>query len=259
MEESQHKEGRAETRGEVFRAGVRDGIPIALGYFVVSFTLGIAARTAGISPFAGFLMSLFNNASAGEYAAITVIGEDSPYIELAIITLVANARYLLMSCVLSQRFAPDASIWHRIFVGFDVTDEIFGISVARPGKLNPYYNYGAMAVALPGWSVGTALGIIAGNALPPAAVSALSVALYGMFLAIIVPPARYSRSVGIFVALAFAASLAASILPGVSSLSGGTRTILLTVVLAAVAAWMYPVEDEDDGPGGISEAKEDAP
>ncbi len=258
MAEKKGKQEPPAARGEAFRAGVRDGIPIALGYFVVSFTLGIAARTAGISPLAGFLMSFFNNASAGEYAAITVIGEDSPYIELAVITLVANARYLLMSCVLSQRFAPDASIWHRIFVGFDVTDEIFGISVARPYPLNPYYNYGAMAVALPGWSVGTALGIVAGNALPPAAVSALSVALYGMFLAIIIPPARYSRSVGIFVALAFAASLAASLLPGISALSGGTRTILLTVGLAALAAWLYPVEEEDAAGGVPQEGKEAA-
>ncbi|MBR5381848.1 MAG: AzlC family ABC transporter permease [Oscillospiraceae bacterium] len=259
MDETQDRKDAPASRGTVFREGVRDGIPIALGYFVVSFTLGIAARTAGISPLAGFLMSFFNNASAGEYAAITVIGADSPYIELAIITLVANARYLLMSCVLSQRFAPDASIWHRIFVGFDVTDEIFGISVARPGHLDPYYNYGAMAVALPGWSVGTALGIVAGNALPPAAVSALSVALYGMFLAIIIPPARYSRNVGVFVALAFAASFAASVLPGLSALSGGTRTILLTVVLAAVAAWMYPVKDEDDTDGTEVSGQEEQP
>ena len=164
---------------------------------------------------------------------------------MALITLVANARYLLMSCVLSQRFAPDASIWHRIFVGFDVTDEIFGISAARPAPLDPYYNYGAMLVALPGWAGGTAIGIMAGNALPPAIVSALSVALYGMFLAIIIPPARVNRVVGAFVLLAFASSFAASVLPVISELSGGTRTILLTVVLSAIAAVKYPRKDEE--------------
>ena len=240
---SLNKSGLLSTHGQALQEGVRDGMPIALGYFVVAFTLGIAARNAGLSPFQGFLASFFNNASAGEYAAFIVIAADRPYLEMALITLVANARYLLMSCVLSQRFSPDASIWHRIFVGFDVTDEIFGISAARPVPLDPYYNYGAMLVALPGWSVGTAVGIIAGNALPAAVVSALSVALYGMFLAIIIPPARQNRVIGMFVAIAFAASFAASVLPVVSKLSGGTRTILLTVILAAVAAAKYPRDE----------------
>ena len=240
-----NKSGLIASHGEVLREGIRDGMPIALGYFVVAFTLGIAARNAGLSPLQGFLASFFNNASAGEYAAFTVIAADSPYLEMALITLVANARSLLMSCVLSQRFAPDASIWHRIFVGFDVTDEIFGISAARPAPLDPYYNYGAMLVALPGWAGGTAIGIMAGNALPPAIVSALSVALYGMFLAIIIPPARVNRVVGAFVLLAFAASFAASVLPVISELSGGTRTILLTVVLSAIAAVKYPRKDEE--------------
>ena len=240
---SLNKSGLLSTHGQALQEGVRDGMPIALGYFVVAFTLGIAARNAGLSPFQGFLASFFNNASAGEYAAFIVIAADRPYLEMALITLVANARYLLMSCVLSQRFSPDASIWHRIFVGFDVTDEIFGISAARPTPLDPYYNYGAMLVALPGWSVGTAVGIIAGNALPAAVVSALSVALYGMFLAIIIPPARENRVIGMFVAIAFAASFAASVLPVVSELSGGTRTILLTVILAAVAAAKYPRDE----------------
>ena len=240
---SLNKSGLLSTHGQALQEGVRDGMPIALGYFVVAFTLGIAARNAGLSPFQGFLASFFNNASAGEYAAFIVIAADRPYLEMALITLVANARYLLMSCVLSQRFSPDASIWHRIFVGFDVTDEIFGISAARPVPLDPYYNYGAMLVALPGWSVGTAVGIIAGNALPAAVVSALSVALYGMFLAIIIPPARKNRVIGMFVAIAFAASFAASVLPVVSKLSGGTRTILLTVILAAVAAAKYPRDE----------------
>ena len=186
--------------------GFRDGIPIGLGYFVVSFTLGITAKHAGLTPFQGFLTSFLNNASAGEYAGFTVIAADAPYIEIAIITLVANARYLLMSAVLSQKFSPRTPFYHRIFVGFDVTDEIFGISVARKGWLNPFYNYGAMLTALPGWSIGTALGIVAGNILPPSAVSALSVALYGMFIAIIIPPARKDKVVAVCVAVSFALS-----------------------------------------------------
>jgi predicted branched-subunit amino acid permease len=246
MRVSLNKSGLLASHGEVLREGIRDGMPIALGYFVVAFTLGIAARNAGLSPLQGFLASFFNNASAGEYAAFTVIAADSPYLEMALITLVANARYLLMSCVLSQRFAPDASIWHRIFVGFDVTDEIFGISAARPAPLDPYYNYGAMLVALPGWSVGTAVGIIAGNALPAAVVSALSVALYGMFLAIIIPPARKEKSVALCVVFGFLCSWAAGILPALRALSAGTRTILLTLGLSALAALIFPRKEEQD-------------
>ena len=185
---------------------MHDGIPIALGYLVVSFTLGIAARNAGLSPAEGFLASLLNNASAGEYAGFTVIAADAPYLTIILLTLVANARYLLMSCVISQKFAPDTSIWHRIFVAFDITDEIFGITIARKGYVAPFYNYGAMAVAMPGWSIGTLLGIVAGNILPPSVVSALSVALYGMFLWIIVPPARADRVVGARVTARLAAA-----------------------------------------------------
>ncbi|MBR2216302.1 MAG: AzlC family ABC transporter permease [Selenomonadaceae bacterium] len=224
----------------VLLEGMRDGIPIALGYFVVSFTLGIVAKHAGLTPWQGFLASFFNNASAGEYAGFTTIAADAPYLEIAIITLVANARYLLMSCVVSQKFAPDTSFWHRIGVGFDLTDEIFGLTVARPGKLNPYYNYGAMLIALPGWSVGTALGIMAGNSLPGSVVSALSVALYGMFIAIIIPPAKADKIIAKVIALSFALSLATAYLPYTAALSAGTRIIILTVLIAAVAAYFFP-------------------
>ncbi|SHF27162.1 AzlC family ABC transporter permease [Schwartzia succinivorans] len=226
------------------RNGIHDGIPIALGYLVVGFTLGIAARNAGLTPIQGFLASFFNNASAGEYAAFTLIEADAPYLELALMTLIANARYMLMSCVISQKLAPDVSIWHRIFVGFDMTDEIFGIAAARKNPLNPFYNYGAMIVALPGWAGGTMLGVLAGNALPASVVSALSVALYGMFLAIIIPPSRDDRVVGGFVLLSFAASFLAANLPVIMELSGGTRTIILTVVISAAAAWFFPVKEE---------------
>lgn len=228
------------TNRQALSDGIRDGIPIGLGYFVVSFTLGIVARNVGLTPFEGFLTSLLNNASAGEYAAFTVIAADASYVEMAMITLVANARYLLMSAVLSQKFDPSTPFYHRIFVGFDVTDEIFGISVARPGKLNPFYNYGAMLVALPGWSVGTMLGVIAGNILPTAAVSALGVALYGMFLAIIIPPARSDRVILIAIGVSFAMSFAAEMMFG--DISAGTRTIVLTVLIAGIAAALRPIK-----------------
>ncbi|MBR1580654.1 MAG: AzlC family ABC transporter permease [Selenomonadaceae bacterium] len=229
------------TNRQALSDGLRDGLPIGLGYFVVSFTLGIAARHAGLTPFEGFITSFLNNASAGEYAAFTVIMADASYVEMALITLVANARYLLMSAVVSQKFDPSTPFYHRIFVGFDVTDEIFGITVARPGKLNPFYNYGAMLVALPGWSVGTALGVIAGNILPPSVVSALSVALYGMFLAVIMPPARNDRVILISIVVSFAMSFLADQLFG--DISAGTRTIVLTVLIAGIAAALRPIKD----------------
>ena len=228
------------TNKQALMDGIRDGIPIGLGYFVVSFTLGITAKHAGLSPAQGFFASLFNNASAGEYAGFTVIMHDAPYLEIAMITLIANARYLLMSAVMSQKFSPATPFYHRIFVGFDVTDEIFGITVARPGWLNPFYNYGAMIPALPGWSVGTALGIIAGNILPLSAVSALSVALYGMFLAIIIPPARKDKVILAVVVISFAMSFLSEYF--FSYISAGTRTIFLTVLIAGAAAVIKPIK-----------------
>jgi len=226
-----------------FREGMRDGIPISLGYLAVSFTLGIAAKNAGLTPFQAMLTSLLNNASAGEYAGFTLIAARASLLEVAVMMLVVNARYLLMSCALSQHLHPDTPIWQRFLIGYDVTDELFGISAARPGYLDPFYTMGAMLVSIPGWALGTFLGVLVGNILPVRAVSALSVALYGMFLAVIIPPARKNHVIAGLVTLSFAASFAAShILP---DLSAGTRTILLTAVIALFAAVCFPVREED--------------
>lgn len=233
-----------EYRKSALRAGIHDGIPIGLGYFAVSFALGIAARGAGLNAFQSFLASLLCNASAGEYAAFTLIAADATYIELALMTLVANARYLLMSCALSQR-AEGVSLPHRMLIGFDVTDELFAVTIARPGKLEPFYFYGAMLMALPGWSVGTALGNIAGNLLPARLTSALGVALYGMFLAVIIPPAKKDKILAGLVVFCFAASYALSRLPIVSAIPEGTRILILTVVIASAAALLFPRRDEE--------------
>lgn len=243
------KPKRSSPNTKVFREGMRDGIPIALGYLAVSFSLGIAARNAEMTAFQGFLASFLNNASAGEYAGFTLIASGVGYLELALVTFIANARYMLMSCALSQKFAPGTPLYHRLIIGYYVTDELFGISSARPGYLNPYYTYGAAAVAGPCWAVGTAIGIVAGNLLSARIVSALSVALYGMFLAVIIPPARKHRVVFVLVLLSFAASFAASSLPVFSELTGGTRTIILTVVISGIAAALFPVKQEKENPG----------
>lgn len=233
--------------GEALREGLRDGVPIALGYLAVSFSLGIAARKVGLDAVQGFFASLFNNASAGEYAGFAVIGAGGSLLEMAVVMLVANARYLLMSCSMAQRFSPDTPIIHRVLVGFDLTDELFGIAVARPGEMDPYYSYGAMVVALPGWAFGGMAGVIAGSVLPERVVSALSVALFGMFLAIIIPPARKSRVVAGLVLASFATSALFAWAPLLSGLSEGVRTIILTVALSALAAALFPVDEKDAG------------
>ena len=226
------------------RQGIRDGMPIALGYFAVAFTLGIAARNADFSAVQAMVESLTNNASAGEYAVFSLAAARAGYWEVAVMTLVANARYLLMSCSLSQKLAPETPLYHRMLVAFDVTDEIFGISIAYPGQLSPWYTYGAMAVAIPGWGRGPFFGVALGNVLPPRLVSALSVGLYGMFLAIIIPPAKKDRVVLGLVALSFAASLITSRWTLLTPVPSGVKTIALTVVIALGAAVLFPVKDE---------------
>ncbi len=224
------------------------GIPIGLGYFAVSFTLGISAGNAGMTAVQAMLTSLLVNASAGQYAGFTVIAANSGYMEMVVMELIANARYLLMSCALSQKLGEETGLLHRLLIGFDVTDEIFGVAVSVPEKLNPYYNYGMMTVAIPGWSLGTLFGVVMGNILPSSVVSALSVALYGMFIAIIIPPARKNRIIAGLVFLSMAASFLFAKLPAVSSLSPGIRTIILTVVIAGGAAILFPVKEEHNEP-----------
>lgn len=238
-----------------FINGIRDGIPIALGYFAVAFSLGIVAKKAGLTPIQGFISSILNHASAGEYAEFTVIMANASYFEMAFVILVTNIRYLLMSCALSQRIDSETSLIHRFLVGFGITDEIFGISIARVGSLNPYYSYGAIAIAIPSWSLGTAMGIVAGNILPTAIVSALSVALYGMFVAIIIPAAKTDKVVCGVIIISFLVSYAVSKISLFSHLSDSMKISLLTVLIAGAAAILFPLR-EDEEPHTVTD-KED--
>lgn len=228
-----------------FRRGIQNGVPIALGYLAVSFTLGIAARNAGLTAWQGAAASVTTVASAGEYAGFNVIQAGAGYIEMAIMMFVINARYLLMSCSLSQKLAPDLPLVHRLLIGWGITDEIFGVASVVPDKLNPWYNYGMMAISIPAWTIGTAVGIAVGNILPHHVVSALGVGLYGMFLAIIIPPGRKNKVIAGLVAISMAASLAMSVLPVVSHISSGMRTIILTVVIAGIAAVAFPIKEKE--------------
>lgn len=229
-----------------YKKGLVDGIPIALGYFAVAFTLGIVAKNSGLSAFQAMLAAALTNASAGGYAGFTLIGENASFIEMALTQLVVNARYLLMACALSQKLSPKTSTLHRSIIAFDVTDEIFGISVSVKGTLNPFYNYGAMTVSIPGWALGAFFGVIMGNVLPNSVVSALSVGLYGMFLAIIIPPARKNKIIAVLVMVSMALSFVFSKLPLLSSISSGMRVIVLTVLISLAAAVLFPREEEDD-------------
>lgn len=224
--------------------GMHDGVPIALGYFAVSFSLGIAARNVGLSPFQGFLASALCNASAGEYALFTLIGAGAAYWELALVTLITNARYFLMSCSLSQRIAPDMPFYHRFLIGNYITDEFFGIAIARHGDVKPAYYYGAVSIAAPAWALGTALGIKLGLLLSARVVSALGVSLYGMFLAIIIPPAKKDKAIACCVLLGFLSGGLFAAVPALAALSAGTRTIILTVGLSALIAAIFPIQEE---------------
>ncbi len=232
------------TRSQQYRFGLRDGIPIALGYFAVALALGIAAKNAGFNGLQAGVASFLLNASAGEFAGFTLIAAGASYGEVALMELIANARYFLMSCSLSQKLHPNTKWYHRMLIGYDVTDEIFGVSMNVKGYLNPYYTYGVMTLALPGWSLGTVLGVIVGSVVPDRLVSALSVGLFGMFIAIIVPPAKENKVIASLIVVCFALSYLANRLNVFAGISTGIKTIVLTVGISLVAALFFPVKED---------------
>ena len=226
-----------------YARGLKAGVPIGLGYLAVAFTLGIAAKNAGLTTFQATLTSFLINASAGEFVGFTLIGAGASYLEVAIMELVANARYLLMSFSLSQKLSPKTGVLHRLIIGWYVTDEVFGVSISAPGYLNPFYTYGAISLACPGWAIGTCLGVIVGNILPASLVSALSVGLYGMFIAIFVPPSKTSKVIGGLVLVSMALSFAFNRIPVFNGISSGIKTIILTVAISAAAALLFPIRE----------------
>lgn len=227
-----------------FYQGFKDGIPIGIGYFAVSFALGIAMKKVGLTWLEGFFMSLCNVASAGEYAGIQVIASHGSYFEMILMTFVANARYMLMSCSLSQKLDRSVPIRQRIAIGYAITDELFGLAYSRKGNVHPYYYYGAMASSILPWALGSAFGIILGNILPVGIVSCLSVALYGMFLAIIIPEGKENSFVMFLILLSFLLSFLSSIF--LAQISTGNRIILLTVSISILAAIIKPIDNGKD-------------
>ena len=228
---------------ESFFKGLHDGVPIGLGYFAVSFTFGIAAVGGGLSIWQAVLISLSNVTSAGQFAGIEIMFAAGSFWEMALTELIINLRYSLMSFSIAQKLRRDVPFAHRFLVAFGMTDEIFAVSASQEGKLHPFYSYGAMCAAIPGWTLGTLLGAISGSILPDFIMSALSVAIYGMFMAIIIPPAKKNRTVMAVVIAAMLLSTLFSVLPLLNKIGSGFVIIIVTLIVAGSAAAIAPIKE----------------
>lgn len=227
-----------------FLKGMTHGIPIALGYISVSFGFGIAAVRAGLSIAAAVGISASNLTSAGQAAGVEIIAAGGTLIELALSQLVINLRYSLMGLSLSQKLDDSFTVPHRLLASFGITDEIFAVAAAQPGKLKPSYMYGLILISALGWTGGTLLGAAAGQALPQMFTSAMGILLYGMFIAIIIPPSRKSRSV--FGAVLVAALISLLFKFVFTKISVGFAIIISASAAAAVMALIAPVPDDEE-------------
>ncbi len=228
-----------------YMRGFRDGIPIFLGYLAVSFTFGITAKSAGLSVFQAALMSALNFTSAGQFAALELITAGAGFLELALSQLVINLRYCLMSSALTQKISPDMKFFHRFLFSFGNTDEVFGVCATYQEKLTADYCYGVLSSALPGWVLGTFLGALSGTLLPERVLSALGLALYGMFIAIVIPPAKKDLKIAGIIAVSMLLSAAFYYLPVLCGISSGFRIIILTVVISCAAALLFKTPEEE--------------
>ena len=227
-----------------FLQGVKHGIPIALGYLSVSFTFGMKAVGDGLTWAQAVLISMTNVTSAGQFAGLPLMVAQASLIEVALTQLVINLRYALMSLSLSQKLDHTMTTLHRMAFSFCNTDEIFAVASSQPGKVGKWYLYGLMSTPWLGWALGTLLGAVAGQMLPVFFRQALGIAIYGMFLAIILPPARRERPVRVVVLLAVGMSLCFHYLPVLNRLSSGFVIIICAVVASAVGALMFPVKED---------------
>ena len=227
-----------------FRQGVRHGIPIGLGYLSVSFAFGMQAVNSGLTVMQAVLISMTNLTSAGQAAAVPLIIANAPMIEMILTQLTINLRYALMSLSLTRKLDDTMTTGRRMFFSFANTDEIFAVASGQPGKVGKDYLFGLMVMPWIGWTLGTLLGSAAGSILPEFVRNALGIALYGMFLAIILPPAREKKPVRMVVIMAVALSLCFHYLPVLKEVSAGFTIILCAVAAAALGAWLFPVKEE---------------
>ncbi len=228
-----------------FLQGIRHGIPIALGYLSVSFAFGLQAVSMGLSWLQAVLISATNLTSAGQVAALPLMTGGASLGEMALTQLTINLRYALMSLSLGRKLDGSMGTVQRMIFSFANTDEIFAVASSQPGKVGKAYLYGLMLTPWIGWTLGTLLGAVAGTLLPAFVRSALGIAIYGMFLAIILPPAREKRPVRVVVLIAVGMSLAFRYLPGLNRVSGGFAIIVCAVTAAALGAAFFPTGEND--------------
>lgn len=227
-----------------FLKGISHGIPIALGYLSVSFGFGIKAVSAGISVLWASLISATNLTSAGQTAGVDIIAVGGTIIEMILVQLTINIRYSLMAISLSQKLDSKFTIPHRLIASYGITDEIFGVCSAQKQKLTPAYMYGIILISAIGWVMGTALGATAGQLLPESVSNALGIVLYGMFIAIIIPPARRQKSVLVVVILSALTSILFKYL--FTAVSSGFAVIISAVIASVVGAIIFPIGEEEE-------------
>lgn len=233
--------------GREYRSGVSRGLPVGMGYFSVSFGFGAMAVSQGLNALDAALISLTNMTSAGQFAGLTVIVAAASLWEMVLTQLIINSRYALMSLALSQRMGQRIGILPRLLIAFFNTDEIFALAMSRREPLTLPYMLGLGTLPILGWTGGTLCGGLAGSVLPVSIRSALGAMLYGMFIAIVVPPARQERPVLAAVVLALVLSSLFAWVPALKTVSAGIAIVICTVAAAAVCAALFPVADEEDG------------
>lgn len=229
-----------------FSKGFKDGIPIGLGYLSVAFTFGIMSVRGGLTVVQAVLISMTNVTSAGQLAGLELMVASAPLIEMALTQLVINLRYALMSLSLSQKMDDSMTVPRRMFFAFCNTDEVFAVASGQPGLVGISYLTGLMVAPYFGWALGTLVGAAAGSLLPELILDALGVAIYGMFIAIIIPPARKSRSVRVAVILAALLACIMRYTPYLKNISSGFVVILCAVPVSAFCAKMFPIREEGD-------------
>ena len=238
------KNRKYDTKKE-FRSGLKDGIPIALGYFAVSFSLGISMVAAGISSVEGTVMSLTNLTSAGEFAGVRIIAVGGTLAEMALTQLIINLRYSLMSLSLSQKLDESVTFWKKLLIAFGNTDEIFAVAMNHQKSLTLPYMLGLQSLPIVGWTLGTFMGAIATGLMPEKVSIAMNVMLYGMFIAIVVPNAKKSKPVLIVVLIAVVLSCMFYYIPFLNEISTGITIIICTVLAAVAGAIFFPVKPKE--------------
>ncbi len=228
-----------------FFKGVRHGVPIALGYLSVSFAFGIQAVGGGLTPLQAVLISMTNVTSAGQLAGLNLMVQSASLLQVALSQLTINLRYALMSLSLSQKLDGTMTTLRRMIFAFCNTDEIFAVASSQPGKVGKHYLYGLMLTPYFGWALGTLLGAVAGQLLPMFFRTTLGIAIYGMFVAIVLPKCRESRAVRAVAAIAAICSVLLRYVPVLNQIGSGYAMILCALIAAGIGAWLFPVEEAD--------------